>query len=108
MNKDTLENMANNAFAFLNTSRAELFTATSNVIEAKADLEIAKYQAIIGGAIDGKNEETRKAQLREHLEADYSQLAEMEKQERHAQHQFDSASTAVDTVKTLLRIAELP
>jgi hypothetical protein len=107
MDKLTLENMATSAFLNLTSARAELFEATTNVIEAKADLETAKSQAITGGAIDGKNEETRKAQLREHLESDYSQLAEMEKKERNAQHLFDRASIEVDTVKTLLRIAEL-
>ena len=108
MDKLTLEKMASVAFANLTKAREELFTATEHTIESKADLEKAKYQALTGGVIDGKNEEIRKAQLREHLDADYSQLAEMEKSERKAQHNFDLASIEVETVKTLLRIAELP
>ena len=107
MDKATLEKMADHAFKEIELKRYELFTAAENVIEAKADLENARTQAFNNGSIDGKNEEIRKAQLRELLDADYSQLAEMEKAERAALHNFQRASNEVDTVKTLLRIAEL-
>ena len=107
MDKITLEKMAVTAFDNSQKARAELFAAAENAIESKSDLEKAKYQALVGGVIDGKNEEIRKAQLREHLDADFSQLEEMEKLERKAQHEFIVASIEVDTVKTLLRIAEL-
>jgi hypothetical protein len=107
MDKLTLEKMATSAFDNMAQARAALFTAVENTIESKSDLERAKYQAFTGGVIDGKNEEIRKSQLREHLDSDFSQLAEMEKLERKAQHAFDTASVEVDTVKTLLRIAEL-
>ena len=108
MNKDTLEKMATNAFENLIKARVALSTAAENAIESKSDLEKAKYQALTGGVIDGKNAEIREAQLRDHLDADFSQLAEMEKLERKSRHTFELASIDVDTVKTLLRIAELP
>ena len=107
MDAITLEKMAVTAFANLTDARTKLFTATEAAIEAKINLETAKYQALTGGVIDGKNAEIREAQLRAHLDADYSKLSEIEKAERRARHDFDLASVEVDTVKTLLRIAEL-
>ena len=99
--------MAVTAFEKLAMSRTALFGATECAIEAKAELEIAKYQALVGGVIDGKNAEIREAQLRTHLEANYAKLDTAERTERAGRHQYDQASIEVDTVKTLLRIAEL-
>ena len=107
MDKTTLTNMASQAFANMTEARQQLFAQTENAITTKADLENAKYQALIGGVIDGKNAEIREAQLKQHLEADYAKLDTAERTERAARHQFDLASIEVDTVKTLLRIAEL-
>ena len=107
MDKTTLTNMATQAFTNLEMSRTALFTAAEAAITAKADLENAKYQALIGGVIDGKNAEIREAQLKSHLEAYYAKLELAEKAERGARHGFEMASIEVDTVKTLLRIAEL-
>jgi hypothetical protein len=107
MDKLTLEKMAVTAFANSQKAREDLFVAAENAIESKSDLEKAKYQALTGGVIDGKNAEIREAQLRKHLDADFSQTAEMERLERYARRVFDLASIEVDMVKTLLRIAEL-
>ena len=107
MNNETLEKMAVTAFENLVTARTALFGATEGAIEAKAELETAKYQALVGGVIDGKNAEIREAQLRTHLEANYAKLDTAERTERAGRHQYDQASIEVDTVKTLLRITEL-
>ena len=107
MDKTTLTNMASQAFANMTEARQQLFAQTESAITAKADLETAKYQALIGGVIDGKNAEIREAQLKQHLQAEYAKLELAEKQERGARYGFDKASIEVDTVKTLLRIAEL-
>ena len=107
MNKQNLEQMAVTAFEKLAMSRTALFGATEGAIEAKNDLETAKYQALTGSVIDGKNAEIREAQLRTHLEANYAKLDTAERTERAGRHQYDQASIEVDTVKTLLRIAEL-
>ena len=48
---------------------------TENAITAKAELENAKYQALIGGVIDGKNAEIREAQLKQHLQAERRRVA---------------------------------
>lgn len=107
MDKSTLENMATSAFLNLTSARAELFSSAEAVIEAKAELETARTQAYLGGVFDGKNAEIRDAQARQHLEANFAKLEEAEKRERSSKHLFDRASIEVDTVKTLLRIAEL-
>jgi hypothetical protein len=107
MDKETLHNMAVTAFNNLGAARANLFTATEAEITAKAKLEDAKYQAYVGGVITGTNDKLRDAQIKEHCQADYANLALAEKQERGAHFGYDTASVEVDTLKTLLRIAEL-
>lgn len=108
MDKSTLENMATSAFLNLTSARDKLFTSAEAVIEAKAELETARTQAYLGGVFDGKNAEIRDAQARQHLESNFAKLEQAEKQERNSRKLFDCASIDVDTVKTLLRIAELP
>ena len=107
MDKTTLTNMATQAFTNLEMSRTALFTAAEAAITAKADLDTAKYQAFFGGVITGTNDKMRDAQIKEHCQADFLKLEQAEKQERGARHGFEMASIEVDTVKTLLRIAEL-
>lgn len=107
MDKPTLEKMANTAFENLTKSRAVLFTAAEAAIMSKATLEADRASATVGGVFDGKNAEIREAQAREHLQSRYLELDMNERAERAARHAFDRASIEVDTVKTLLRIAEL-
>ena len=108
MNKDTLENMATSALDNMTKARAALFTAAEITIMEKYLLEEQRAAATTGGVFDGKNAEIREAQAREHLQAQYLKLAHAENAERKARYDFDRASIEVDTVKTLLRIAELP
>ncbi len=108
MNKDTLENMATSAFDNMTIARSALFTAAEITIMEKYLLEEQRAAATTGGVFDGKNAEIREAQAREHLQAQYLKLAHAENAERKARYDFDRASIEVDTVKTLLRIAELP
>lgn len=107
MNKDTLEKMAITAFDNLKSRRDNLFTKAESVIEAQAVLETAKYAAFTSGKVDGKNEETRKAQLAEITKNELAQLKTAEGLERAARYQFDLAQIDLDTLKVMLRIAEL-
>ena len=107
MEKQTLEKMAVTAFANLTDARAKLFTATEVSIMEKYLLEEQRAAATTGGVFDGKNAEIREAQAREHLQAQYLKLAHAENFERKTRFDYDLASVEVDTVKTLLRIAEL-
>ena len=107
MDKTTLEKMATSAFENLTNARAALFTAAEAAITSRTLLEADKASATVGGVFDGKNAEVREAQAREHLQSRYLELDMNERAERAARHEFDRASIEVDTVKTLLRIAEL-
>ena len=107
MDNITLEKMAVTAFANLTDARSKLFTATEVTIMEKYLLEEQRAAATTGGVFDGKNAEIREAQAREHLQAQYLKLAHAENAERKSRYDFDKASIEVDTVKTLLRIAEL-
>ncbi len=107
MDAITLEKMAVTAFANLTSSRSALFTATEAAIMEKYLLEEQRAAATTGGVFDGKNAEIREAQAREHLQAQYLKLAHAENFERKTLFDYDLASVEVDTVKTLLRIAEL-
>lgn len=108
MDKTTLEKMANTAFENVTKARTALFTAAEVAIMEKYLLEEQKAQAQVGGVFDGKNAEIREAQAREHLQPQFLKLSLAENAERKARRDFDLASIEVDTVKTLLRIAELP
>ena len=107
MDKTTLEKMATSAFDNLTNARAALFTAAEVSIMEKYLLEEQRASATTGGVFDGKNAEIREAHAREHLQPQYLKLAHAENAERKARYDFDKAQIEVDTVKTLLRIAEL-
>jgi hypothetical protein len=108
MDKVTLEKMAVTAFENQTKARATLFTAAEVSIMEKYLLEQQRSDATTSGKFDGKNAEIREAQAREFLQDQYLKLSLAENAERKARHDFDKASIEVDTVKTLLRIAELP
>ena len=107
MDKKTLETMAINAFENAKAARAELFTAAEKAIYVNMKLEANKATELASGKIDGKNAETREAQLREKLADQYTELAIQQNAERAARYHYDVVLLDVDTVKTLLRIAEL-
>lgn len=107
MNKSKLEEMAVTAFENVQSARNDLYLAAELTISCAQVLDDDKNSATVAGKFDGKNEETRKAQAREFLSAQYSDLAEAQRKERQADFKFHRAQTDIDTVKTLLRIAEL-
>ena len=107
MDKATLEKMAVTAFDNLENARTELFKAAEAAIMSRNTLEADKASATVGGVFDGTNAEIREAQAREHLQSRYLEVDMNDRAERKARHDFDRASIEVDTVKTLLRIAEL-
>jgi outer membrane protein OmpA-like peptidoglycan-associated protein len=108
MDKQTLEKMATSAFQNAQTARDALYTATENTIATKDALETAKAETFLSGKLDGKNAEARDAQARTLLAGQYEAVTIAERSERAARYKFDKASIEVDTLKTLLRIAELP
>jgi hypothetical protein len=107
MDKQTLEKMAVTVYGNLMKAADNAFVSAGNVIECKQTLDVDRAAALTSGKIDGKNEEVRKAQIREALDGQYQAVAECETQERLAMYNLQKAQIEVDTVKTLLRIAEL-
>lgn len=108
MDKVKLEQMAALAFTNVKKAREEVFTAVENAIEARAQLDTDKSAAMLAGIFDGKNAEAREAQAQKHLEKQYTAVAKAERRERGAKFQFDQAALDLETVKVLLRIAEMP
>lgn len=108
MDKNELEQRAVKAFESLVVARDNLFSAAERSIYTAMKLEDEKSSLLSSGKIDGKNEEIRKAQLRELAGSAFDELAIMQNNERAARYQFDKASAEVDAVRTLVRIAELP
>jgi len=107
MNAELLEKMAKTAFDNLSTARQKLYAAAERTIEARAALENDKGQAVVSGKFDGKNAEIREAQSLDYLRVQYAELAAAEREERRARFEFDRADIDADTVKIMLRIAEL-
>ena len=108
MDKIALETKAVKAFENLTSARTALFTAAEITIMEKFLLEQQRSEAMASGKIDGKNAETREAQVRELLADQYLKLATAENSERLARRDFDLASMEADAARTLVRIAELP
>ena len=108
MDKITLEKIAVTAFEKAQTARADLFSAAEKAIYQNMKVDDEKSSALTSGKIDGKNAEIREAQLRDILSEVYISLAALQNAERAARFAYDKAQMEVDTVKTLLRIAELP
>ncbi len=107
MNKAKLEPMAVSAFENVRETRAQLFTSAECAIEAQQALDMDKGAAMVSGKFDGKNAETREAQAREFLAGQYGAVEECGRKERLARFKFEVAQIDLETVKTLLCIAEL-
>ena len=99
--------MAVSAFENERKSRLSLFTAAEHTITVKLEADEARTALQNSGVIDGKNAEIREAQLREKLSSELAECFAAEKTERRCRFEYDRAQVQVDTVKTLLRIAEL-
>ena len=108
MDKNTLEKMATSAFQNVQAARDELFTAAEMTISSNETLENAKKEAALSGKLDGKNAEMREAQAHDLLSLQFDAVTIDARHERATRYKFDKAQIEVDTVKTLLRIAELP
>jgi hypothetical protein len=84
-----------------------LYGDAENNIATKEALEKAKAELFNSGKITATNDKARDAQTRELLADQFQAIAITERSERASRYAFEKASVDVDTVKTLLRIAEL-
>jgi len=88
------------------TVRSALLGAVLPLMAARYALENKKAELLLSGAIDGKNAETRDAQIRQMAEPEFAALAFAEN--NHAQYQaaFDCAVYALDQIKYQIRLIE--
>lgn len=91
------------AFVAMIAAKNALFVMSETELTARENLRTAEYEAIQDGKIDGKNEQIRKAQLAEIVEAEQDALYAAEKTKRGAQLEFDVASMKVDCMKWAIR-----
>ena len=107
MDKKTLEKMALANALNLTNARRDLFAAAEKVMELEAELDAKKSATLLSGEIDGKNEETRKAQLKSVLSTHYEALFTAQKAERTERFRFEQALSDAKHVDTLLTIAAM-
>jgi len=91
------------AFQNLETARKNLYEASEKELTARENLETAEYEAIQDGKIDGKNEQVRKAQLAEIVEAEQCALYLAEIEKRRMALAFEIESMRVDAMKWQIR-----
>jgi len=91
------------AFAEMQAARKALFDSSEKELTARENLKTAEYEAIQDGMIDGKNEQARKAQLAEIVEAEQCALYLAEMGKRKAALAHEIASMRVDAMKWQIR-----
>lgn len=108
MDKIKLQQMAELASDNIKKKKTILFDATESRLSIELPLEQSISRAYSEGKIEGGNDRTRKANERVVFSEEFDKLSKAEFAERKAKYEYDQAAIDVDTVKTLLRIAELP
>jgi len=86
--------------------RAALLDCVLALMVRKGALENKKAELLLSGAIDGKNAETREAQIRQMAEAEIIAVSESENLHAMYQSAFDCAVYALDSVKYQIRLIE--
>lgn len=96
----------NAAFQRLSAAQVQVFNATGGVLDAKEKLLNRRAALLESGEIDGKNAETREAQLKTRSEHEEAYVAMAEGLMRQADLALRGAQLEVDRCKTLLRLLE--
>lgn len=91
------------AFDAMIAAKNTLFDASEKELTARENLRTAEYEAIQDGKIDGKNEQARKAQLAEIVEAEQCALYLAETEKRKAALAYEIAAMRVDAMKWQIR-----
>ena len=91
------------AFAALRAAKLVLYEASEKAISAKAALDKKKSDLLAGGTIQGKNAETRDAQLAQECWPEMAALEVAEAEKRKAAHEADQAGLVVFEIQWLIR-----
>ena len=91
------------AFAALRAAKLALYEASEKAISAKAALDKKKSELLAAGTIQGKNAETRDAQLAQECWPEMAALEVAEAEKRKAAHEADQAGLVVSEIQWLIR-----
>ena len=97
----------NAAYKALESAQIEVFNATGGVNLGKKSLAKRRAELLESGEIDGKNAETREAQLNTRTEAEANKLESFEGMARQADLRLRCAQLEVERCKTLLKLVEV-
>ena len=96
------------AYEELAKAHKTVYLHGERAIEAKAELELKKAEALVSGSVVGKNQQARDAALRGLLAPQHASLEIAEADSRAARLELDLARAQVSRVQALLRLAEVP
>ena len=91
------------AFAALRAAKLALYQASEKAISAKGSLDKKKSDLLASGTIQGKNAETRDAQLAQVCWQEMAALEAAESEKRKAAYEADQAALAVSEIQWLIR-----
>ena len=91
------------AFAALRSAKLALYEASEKAISAKAALDKKRSELLASGTIQGKNAETRDAQLAQECWPEMAALEVAEAEKRKAAHEADQAGLVVSEIQWLVR-----
>ena len=91
------------AFSALRSAKLVLYESSEKAIAAKATLDKKKSELLAAGTIQGKNAETRDAQLAQECWPEMATLEAAEAEKRKAAHEADQAALVVSEIQWLIR-----
>jgi len=91
------------AFATLRSAKLALYESSEKAISAKSALDKKRSELLATGTIQGKNAETRDAQLAQVCWPEMAALEAAESEKRKAAHEADRAALDVSEIQWLIR-----
>ena len=91
------------AFSALRAAKLALYESSEKAISAKGSLDKKKSDLLASGTIQGKNAETRDAQLAQVCWQEMAALEAAEAEKRKAAYEADQAALAVSEIQWLIR-----
>ena len=91
------------AFSALRAAKLALYEASEKAISSKVALDKKKSELLAAGTIQGKNAETRDAQLAQECWPEMAALEAAESEKRKAAHEADRAALIVSEIQWLIR-----
>ena len=90
-------------FAALRAAKLALYESSEKAIAAKGALDKKKSNLLASGTIQGKNAETRDAQIARECWLEMAALEVAEAEKRKAAHEADQAALVVSEIQWLIR-----